>query len=375
MKGTLKGLHNCSVQIVSDENLVDLENAEGIVFEEEKKARVFLDGLTIAILSFAMHSAPTNRISAATSPDWDMEKKNDGHFTLLCGEQLEKKIRHPSGLFQEERPADYAAHKIGVDSEEGEKNEEYGSKKEGEVSEKSEIQESENYPKKKESVNEDEENECGGDYEDGKYDYEEGYRANPFNQYVKENYVAFVRSTSNRSTKPLCVTNGCTSSTAGDLQDQRKVKESEEASKLSVFANKETVREAPAVQYGSVYGGKVTIRQSPPIFLNTTVSCQSICTIVLRLIDGQPKTSWTTTGPSEIRNAIVYKLYIILVTDGMGIGRPVMYAFAESKQFAPMRKLFGLFKGMMGKQYPVRTFFMDKLAVHMRWQESCLAAM
>ncbi|GAA55109.1 hypothetical protein CLF_106861, partial [Clonorchis sinensis] len=53
-------------------------------------------------------------------------------------------------------------------------------------------------------------------------------------------------------------------------------------------------------------------------------------------------------------------------TDGMGIGRPVMYAFVESEQFAPMRKLFGLFKEMMGEQYPVRTFVMDRLAAQMR---------
>ncbi|KER32586.1 hypothetical protein T265_01455 [Opisthorchis viverrini] len=37
-----------------------------------------------------------------------------------------------------------------------------------------------------------------------------------------------------------------------------------------------------------------------------------------------------------------------------------MCAFVESEQFAPMRKLFGLFKQMMGKAYPVRTFVMDK---------------
>ncbi|GAA54957.1 hypothetical protein CLF_106186 [Clonorchis sinensis] len=37
----------------------------------------------------------------------------------------------------------------------------------------------------------------------------------------------------------------------------------------------------------------------------------------------------------------------------MGTGRPVMYALVESEQFAPMRRLFGLFKEMMGEQYPV----------------------
>ncbi|GAA54741.1 hypothetical protein CLF_105272 [Clonorchis sinensis] len=50
----------------------------------------------------------------------------------------------------------------------------------------------------------------------------------------------------------------------------------------------------------------------------------------------------------------------------MGIGRPVMYAFVESEQFAPMRRPFGLFEEMMGEQYPVRTFVVDKLAAQMR---------
>ncbi|GAA56447.1 hypothetical protein CLF_110911 [Clonorchis sinensis] len=61
-----------------------------------------------------------------------------------------------------------------------------------------------------------------------------------------------------------------------------------------------------------------------------------------------------------------YKLYAFLITDGSGTGRPVTYAFVESEQFAPMRRLFGLFKEMMGEQYPVRTFVMDKLAAQMR---------
>ncbi|TGZ69987.1 hypothetical protein CRM22_003423 [Opisthorchis felineus] len=65
-------------------------------------------------------------------------------------------------------------------------------------------------------------------------------------------------------------------------------------------------------------------------------------------------------------NRFGYKLYTFLITDGMGTGRPVMYAFVESEQFAPMRKLFDLFKEMMGEQYAVRTFVMDKLAAQMR---------
>ncbi|GAA50629.1 hypothetical protein CLF_104813 [Clonorchis sinensis] len=50
----------------------------------------------------------------------------------------------------------------------------------------------------------------------------------------------------------------------------------------------------------------------------------------------------------------------------MGIGLPDIYAFVGSEQFSPMRKLFGLFKEMMGENYPVRTFVMDKLATQMR---------
>ncbi|GAA56246.1 hypothetical protein CLF_110364, partial [Clonorchis sinensis] len=70
----------------------------------------------------------------------------------------------------------------------------------------------------------------------------------------------------------------------------------------------------------------------------------------------------------KCRPALVnrYRLYTFLITDGMGIGRPVMYAFVEIEQFAPMRKLFGLFKEMMGEDHPVRTFIMDKLVAQMR---------
>ncbi|GAA51670.1 hypothetical protein CLF_106584, partial [Clonorchis sinensis] len=49
-------------------------------------------------------------------------------------------------------------------------------------------------------------------------------------------------------------------------------------------------------------------------------------------------------------NHFRYKLYTFLITDGMGIGRPFMYAFVESEQFAPMRRLFGLFKEVMAEQ-------------------------
>ncbi|KER28801.1 hypothetical protein T265_04411 [Opisthorchis viverrini] len=58
---TLEGLQNPGVQIACEDNLVDLEYADDIVlmFEEEEKAQVFLDGLTKVIPSFGMHFAPT----------------------------------------------------------------------------------------------------------------------------------------------------------------------------------------------------------------------------------------------------------------------------------------------------------------------------
>ncbi|GAA51024.1 hypothetical protein CLF_105452 [Clonorchis sinensis] len=64
-------------------------------------------------------------------------------------------------------------------------------------------------------------------------------------------------------------------------------------------------------------------------------------------------------------NRFGYRLYTFLITDGMSIGRPVMYAFVESEQFALMRRLFGLLKEMMGEQCPLGTFVMDKLAAQM----------
>ncbi|GAA51168.1 hypothetical protein CLF_105670 [Clonorchis sinensis] len=60
-----------------------------------------------------------------------------------------------------------------------------------------------------------------------------------------------------------------------------------------------------------------------------------------------------------------YKLNTFLVTDGMGIGRPVIYAFVESEHFAPLRRLFVcascLFNEMMGGEHPAKAFDMDKL--------------
>ncbi|KER23545.1 hypothetical protein T265_14622, partial [Opisthorchis viverrini] len=61
-------------------------------------------------------------------------------------------------------------------------------------------------------------------------------------------------------------------------------------------------------------------------------------------------------------NRLGYKHYTVLITDGMGTRLLVMYAFVESEQFAPMRKLFGFFKEMISETYPVKTFVMDTLA-------------
>ncbi|KER21781.1 hypothetical protein T265_09966 [Opisthorchis viverrini] len=43
-----------------------------------------------------------------------------------------------------------------------------------------------------------------------------------------------------------------------------------------------------------------------------------------------------------------------------------MYAFVESEHFAPLRKLFSLFKDMMGRHYEVKTFVVDKMTLQMR---------
>jgi hypothetical protein len=61
-----------------------------------------------------------------------------------------------------------------------------------------------------------------------------------------------------------------------------------------------------------------------------------------------------------------YKLYQFLVTDGMGYGRPVMYAFVKSERYASLRTLFLTFREMMCKGSTVHTFVMDKMASQMR---------
>ncbi|KER31532.1 hypothetical protein T265_02299 [Opisthorchis viverrini] len=127
------------------------------------------------------------------------------------------------------------------------------------------------------------------------------------NQYMKDNFVIFVRSSSNRSTNTI-------------------------------------------LRYEWVY---YKCSRRPPRKTESHSVIPTLSDVVN--VDGTHAT-----------NRFGYKLYTFLITDGMGTARPVMYAFVESEQFAPMRKLFGLFKEMMGEAYPVRTFVMDKLAAQMR---------
>ncbi|GAA54559.1 hypothetical protein CLF_103842 [Clonorchis sinensis] len=88
--------------------------------------------------------------------------------------------------------------------------------------------------------------------------------------------------------------------------------------------------------------------------------------------DRLPVTRQLTEDELDIFTALLkygtplYKLYTFLVTDGISTGRPVMYAFMESKKSADMRKMFGSFKGVIGEYYPVRTFVMNKLAAQVR---------
>lgn len=53
----------------------------------------------------------------------------------------------------------------------------------------------------------------------------------------------------------------------------------------------------------------------------------------------------------------------------MGFGRPVMYAFVLSETLASLCLLFEVFKRMMGQEYRVRTFVMDKMAAQIRAAE------
>lgn len=61
-----------------------------------------------------------------------------------------------------------------------------------------------------------------------------------------------------------------------------------------------------------------------------------------------------------------YQLYQFLVTDGMGRGRPVMFAFVQHETNAALSTLFEIFKRMMGGCEQIRTMVMDKMAAQIR---------
>ncbi|KAF7234118.1 hypothetical protein EG68_12435 [Paragonimus skrjabini miyazakii] len=50
----------------------------------------------------------------------------------------------------------------------------------------------------------------------------------------------------------------------------------------------------------------------------------------------------------------------------MGHGRPVMYGYVRSEKYASLRKLFEIFRDLMGEHITVKTFVMDKMAAQMR---------
>ncbi|GAA53705.1 hypothetical protein CLF_110828 [Clonorchis sinensis] len=157
------------------------------------------------------------------------------------------------------------------------------------------------------------------------------------------------------------VTNGCTANVAGDLHGQQKIEEHEEASKLGVFANKNstqsTGRPMPSVLAKLRETGRLVVWQLEEGHNGHTCFSRRQQIAFFRCFPDVVNVDGT-----HATNRFRYKLYIFLITDGMDIGRLVMYAFVESEQFAPMRKLFGWFKEMLGEHYPVRTFVMDKLA-------------
>ncbi|KAG5443965.1 hypothetical protein CSKR_103787 [Clonorchis sinensis] len=182
----------------------------------------------------------------------------------------------------------------------------------------------------------------------------------------------------------FCVTNGCTTNAAGDLQEQWKVAESEEASKLSVFANKKpyvkhrlsnavlcTEAKEPPGSCQCLYDRLLVNRQLTEDELGTcrlflkceTPSCEVRQFVadefgkILTIQDiynsrrkcrpallSRCRIDVVNVEGTHATNRFGYKLRTFLITDGMGIGRPVMYAFVESEQFAPTRRMFDLFK-------------------------------
>ncbi|KAG5449952.1 hypothetical protein CSKR_109918 [Clonorchis sinensis] len=89
------------------------------------------------------------------------------------------------------------------------------------------------------------------------------------------------------------------------------------------------------------------------------------CSRRVRQLEPPSLTQVVNVNGRHATNRLGCKLYTFLITRDMGTRRPVVYAFVESEQFAPLRKLFDLFKKMMGKHYPVMALVMDKLAVQM----------
>ncbi|CAI2738914.1 unnamed protein product, partial [Dicrocoelium dendriticum] len=65
-------------------------------------------------------------------------------------------------------------------------------------------------------------------------------------------------------------------------------------------------------------------------------------------------------------NRLNFKLYQFLITDGMGYGRPIFYAFLRREDYASLLTLFEAFRDIMGHDIPVRTIMMDKMAAQIR---------
>lgn len=60
-----------------------------------------------------------------------------------------------------------------------------------------------------------------------------------------------------------------------------------------------------------------------------------------------------------------YKLYQFLITDGLGYGRPVFYGLLRDEKFSSLKKLFSIFREVMGEEYKIRTFVMDRMLAQM----------
>ncbi|KAG5448017.1 hypothetical protein CSKR_106612 [Clonorchis sinensis] len=194
---------------------------------------------------------------------------------------------------------------------------------------------------------------------------------NALNQYMKENCVVFVRTSSNQSTNAVLryewVYYKCS-------RRPPRPTESQGIQRSELTKDEFGSRRAP-LNYGTPSCemrqfvadefGKILTTQD---IYNYRRKCRPAVLSRYRIVGFYCGTGYAfgagKTSGDGTRACVA--LYTILLTDGMSIGRPVMYAFVKSEQFAPMRKLFILFKEMMGEHYPVRTFVMDKLAAPMR---------